>query len=319
MPNLITQDELDTLLASIEVADRHRKANSVGATAALYDFRYAAKLSPDHMRALQARVVALASVLNRTMSQYLNSVVEFKVHSIDIASYEQYIRNLAVHPILGVITFGPSAPPALWEMSAGVAYVALDCMLGGGGSPEPDIAGEVTPLECAVLRRLFEEILSAWTELWDRLRTLRPQVQGVVSSPASADLRTVDERLFCVVFEVTVARTKGLLRLCIPLSAVKRLLREEKETVTALDLGQSGEQVPASGALADTPMVLAAYLTPPAISLATLLHMKPGEVLDLRVGANEPFTVSLSDIPKFRAQAGVSGGKVAVKLVEPAS
>lgn len=317
MESLITQDELDTLLASIEVADKRRRTRSSGATAALYDFRYAARLSPDHLRVLQARVVALASVLNRTMGLYLNNVVEFRVHSVDIASYEQYIRNLAATPVLGVITFGPSAPPAIWEMSAALAYTALDCMLGGTGNVENDQLAEATPLERAVLRRLFEEILTAWTELWDRLKTLGPEVEQVVSSPASVDLRAIDERLFCVILEVTVAKTRGMLRLCIPLSAVKRLLREEKETITARDLREHPESLPTADALAETPMVVSAHISPPDMALSALLQLKPGEVLDLRVPANQPFSVCLGEVPKFSAQAGVSGGKVAIQLLEP--
>jgi flagellar motor switch protein FliM len=319
MATIISQDELDTLLASIQVADRRRKPHSAGATAALYDFRYAAKLSPDHMRILQGRIVSLASVLNRTMSVYLNNVAEFAVHSIDVASYEQYIRNLAVDPVLGVITFGPSAPPALWEMSPGIAAVALDCMLGGTGSSQQEsISGEATPLEGAILRRFYEEILSAWTELWDRLKALKPRVQGVVSSASAVDLRAVDERLFCVVLAVTLARTKGMLRLGVPLSVVKRLLREEKEMVTALELGQVGEQPVTTGVLADTPMVVSAFIEPPEMPLATLMRMQPGEVLDLRVAASEPFTVCLGQVPKFHAQAGVSGNRVAIKLLDTA-
>lgn len=317
MPTLITQDEVDTLLASLEVADKHRRPHCAGggATAALYDFRYAAKLSPDHLRVLQARVVSLASVLNRTMSLYLNNVVEFHVHSVDVASYEQYIRNLAVNPILGVITFGPSAPPALWEMSSALAYTAMDCMLGGTGTMEVEAGREVTPLERAVLRRLLEEILTAWTELWDRLATLRPRVEEVVSSPGSVDLRAVDERLFCVVLEVTIARTKGMLRLCIPLGAVKRLLRDEKEAVSPVDLDENGEEPPAAGALVETPLVLTAQYNPPDMPLSALLRLQPGEVLDLRLPASEPVSVSLSGVRKFHGQSGIAGGKIAVQLL----
>ena len=315
MSTLITQDEVDTLLASIEVADKHRRPHCAAATAALYDFRYAAKLSPDHMRMLQARVVSLASVLNRTMSMYLNNIADFHVHSVDVASYEQYIRNLAANPILGVITFGPSAPPALWEMSSALAYAAMDCMLGGTGDTTVEAGREVTPLERAVLRRLLEEILTAWTELWDRLETLGPRVEEVVSSPGSVDLRAVDERLFCVVLEVTIARTKGMLRLCIPLGAVKRLLREEKETISPVDLDETNEEPPTAGALVETPLVLTAQYHPPDLPLSALLKLQPGEVLDLRLPASEPVSVCLDGVPKFLAQGGVSGGRTAVQLL----
>ena len=171
-------------------------------------------------------------------------------------------------------------------------------------------------MERAVLSRLFHEILSAWTELWDRLETLNPRVEGVVSSPTAVDLRANDERLFYVVLEVTIARTTGILRLCIPLGAVKKLLREEKETVTAGDLAQPAGELPTAGPLAETPITLSAYIEPPPMRLSTLLDLEPGEVLDLRVPANKPFTMAVSGTPKFEGTAGMAGGRVAVKLAK---
>jgi flagellar motor switch protein FliM len=314
MPDFITQDELDTLLSSIQVAEKRRRPGTVAATAALYDFRYASKLSPDHMRVLHSRILALASVLNRTMSLYLNNAAEFQIHSIDIASYEQYIRNLAVRPILGVISFGQGMPQALWEMSSSLAAVALDCMLGGTGVGEPDSGGEITSLEKAIINRLFQEILSAWTELWDRLKTLHPRAEGVVSSPSAVDLRINDERLFCVVLEVTIARTRGILRLCLPLSAVKRLLHEEKESISPSDLSRFANKPSGAGALSETPLTLSAYLEAPPLPLATLLNLQVGEVLDLRVPADKPFTVGVGEVAKFEGQAGIASGRMALRI-----
>jgi len=68
---LITQEELDTLSASLAVAKAQRRQHVDTATAALYDFRHPARLSPDEIRVLRGRVVSLASVLSRALSLYL--------------------------------------------------------------------------------------------------------------------------------------------------------------------------------------------------------------------------------------------------------
>ena len=310
---IITQDELDTLQTSIEVAGQRRRAPSAPATAALYDFRHASKLSPDHMRQLQGRMVALVGALNRTMSLYLNTSAQFSIHSMDTTSHEQYVRNLAVNPVLGVVSFGAGASPALWEMSAPLAYAALDCMLGGDGTVQVEAGVEPTVLERSVLRRLYTELLSAWTERWDRLKLLRPQVETVVSSPGAAGLRPTDERFFCVTVQVGIAQTTGMLRLCIPLGAVKRLLREEREAVRAADVAT--DELPTSVALADAPLPLVAVLEPPPLTLAALADLQPGTVLNLRVPATASFTVAVGNMAKFRARAGVSGGRIAVQLL----
>lgn len=311
----ITQDELDTLLASIEVAERRQRANVKTATAALHDFRYANKLSPDHMRVMHGRLQALASVLNRTLGMYLNNTVEFRVHSIDIASHEQYIRNLPARPILGVVSYGRGLPQGLWEISGPLAYAALDCMLGGPGNGGEGTEVEPTPLERGVLTRLFQEILSSWTELWDRLQALQPRVEGVVCSATAVDPGPIDERLFFVVLEVTLGHTRGMMRLCIPLTAVKRLLREEKSgNATVIEGSQTPEALTTPGPLGATPVPVRAYLQPPPLPLSQLLELAPGDVLDLRLPVSTPFVVAMAESPKFEAQAGMREGRLAVRL-----
>jgi flagellar motor switch protein FliM len=316
---IITQGELDALLTSIEVAGRRRRPASEAATAALYDFRYASKLSPDHMRMLQARLAILTGALNRTMSLYLNNHAHFHVHSLDVTSYEQYLRNLAANPILGVITLGGGTSMALWEMSAPLAAMALACMLGGNASEEQ--FGEPTPIERAILRRFFQEVLSAWSELWDRLKALRPHVEAVVASAAEIDPRASDERLFSAMLECTIAGTRGMMRLCLPLSVVKRLLRDERETVTAADVEahadvrNPADHLPTCGPLSATPVVVTACLEPPPLPVSELLQLQPGAVINLRLPANEPFTLNVAAMPKFRARAGTANGRLAVRVV----
>ena len=104
-----------------------------------------------------------------------------------------------------------------------------------------------------------------------------------------------------------------MLRLCIPLGAVKRLLREEREAVRAADVAT--DELPTSVALADAPLPLVAVLEPPPLTLAALADLQPGTVLNLRVPATASFTVAVGNMAKFRARAGVSGGRIAVQLL----
>lgn len=317
MTQIISQGELDTLLASITVADARRRPAPESATAALHDFRHTSRLSPDHMRGLQARLAALTGVLNRTMSLYLSSNVHFYVHSLDVTSYEQYLRNLAATPILGVIAFDSGAPPALWEISAPLAYTALDYMLGGKGRGAEQPAAEATAIERAILRRLFQEVLSSWCELWDRLKTVRPQVEAVVTSHTQVNLRAMDERLFTAMIDTTIGETQGMIRLCVPLSVVKRLLRDERDVVSERDLTAAPETLPTAEPMARMPVQVSACLRPPAVPMSELMQMEPGTVLNLRLSASEPFVVRVGEVDKFRAQGGAANGRLAVQITAP--
>ena len=320
MDPVITQSELDALLASLRVAESRRRRPSAEVAAALYDFRHAARLSPDHLRLLRGRTEALASVLSRTLTLYLNTTCEFRVQSLDLLSYEQLLKNLSGQAILAPISFGEGMPESLWELSHNLACLALDCMLGGRGAIEPGASPGTTPLEAAVLGRLFQEILTAWMELWTALQGLAPRVEAVVSQPSAFHTHARDERLLYVALQASLVGTEGRLGLSLPVGVVKRLLRQEKRT------GQGQEQskvslstLPSAGAICQAPVKLIAHFTPPPIPFSELLGMSVGEVLNLRLPVSASATVCVDGTPKFQGIFGSAGGRAAVRITKPAS
>ncbi|MGE5530503.1 MAG: FliM/FliN family flagellar motor switch protein, partial [Bacteroidota bacterium] len=115
--------------------------------------------------------------------------------------------------------------------------------------------------------------------------------------------------------ESRFASARGMIRLCLPLGVVKRLLRDDRETITATELTVSSPSLPIAEPLADTPVSVRAYLQVPAVPLNELLHLEPGSVINLRVPANEPFSVCIGEIDKFVARAGTANGRTALQLL----
>jgi flagellar motor switch protein FliM len=132
----------------------------------------------------------------------------------------------------------------------------------------------------------------------------------------SLDTDTCDERVLCASLDARIADQPGVLRLCLPLGAVSRLLRDEKRSASAAGSRSAAPQAAASGPIADTPVPLSAQLGPATASLAAVLKLQPGDVLDLRLPATSLCTLHCGGLARFRAMAGVSQGRVALQLVE---
>lgn len=78
---------------------------------------------------------------------------------------------------------------------------------------------------------------------------MRPQVEAVVTSHTQVNLRAMDERLFTAMIGTTIGETQGMIRLCVPLSVVKRLLRDERDVVSERDLTVAPETLPTANAV----------------------------------------------------------------------
>jgi flagellar motor switch protein FliM len=138
---LVTQQELDILAASMEIAQRQAREGRA-AEVALYDFREAAKLSPDQTHELTDRCTVLSKVLSRTMSAYLNTTLQVAFEGLDHPSFDQYLRGLPPNPLLVVFQLDPTTAPAVWQIDLPVALSMLTSMLGGGEqAPPPPLSG----------------------------------------------------------------------------------------------------------------------------------------------------------------------------------
>jgi flagellar motor switch protein FliM len=311
MPELIRQTEIDALLTSLRPAGRGPGRGAASAT--LYDFRHASVLSPSDLSTLRGRLEALATVLSRLLSAYLSQPLGLAVQSVDVISHQEYARALAKPPVLGVVAFRQGTPPALWELTPGLARAALDCMLGGQGRAGPETSEELPRLSRAVLARLFEELISAWTELWPSLRDVAPRLVEVTCTTPAPEAMGQEERLLQALLDVELAGQAGLLRLCLPLTIVRWLLREERASDHPPPPPLS---LPSEGALGDTRVELSVRLDAAPTPLTQVLRLRPGDVLDLRRPASTPFTVHLGGRAKFQALAGASNGRAAAKLLE---
>ena len=285
-----------------------------------YDFRDAAQLSPDQMRALTHRVGAFAAIVSRTLQAYLDADVSFNLESIETVSSDEYAAVLPEHPIAGVLAFNAGLPSGIWQVSAPLAMVAVDCMLGGRGAAAAAMVGDVTPVQSAVLLRFLGDIISAWTVAWENLAALEPHVERIVTGGAvAAALGQEEPQLVHMCLSVSIASTEGAMNVALPITVLQRVLREaqadtrhrrrsSQQRLTGTSLGGQTQRCEF-----DVRVVMPG----PPMTLRRLLTLRPGDTVDLQCPVDEPFTVLVAGREKFLAVPGVSRGMVAARLAAP--
>lgn len=310
MTELITQTELDTLQAAMEPTSVN--TGNPRLRVAFYDFRHASTLSPIDLQALHHRGDSLARLLTTLLSAYLSCPLEVRLQSVEVISREQYYVSVDPTSVLGMIDFGAAEILTPWELSAPLAHLALDRMLGGSGRVTDNDMTELPPLSQAVITCLLQEILGAWSELWPTLGKFNPHLKHMYGDrPVAAT--GPEERLVQVALEVRLGPETGHMRLHLPVGLTRRLIRSEH-----LNKEPNPENIPSlptSGILGETPVEIRIQLDGPALPLNRLLALKPGEIIDLRHGTATPFVVLVSGRPKFTAQPGNTGGRMAVQLL----
>ncbi len=314
---LITQEELDVLVTSMAIAraDTHPDAT---ATVALYDFRDATQLSPDQTHELANRCTVLSKVLSRTLTAYLNAPLSVAFEGLDYPTFDQYIRGLPSNPILVIFALDPHSAPGVWQIDPGIAVLLINTMLGAPALTEDVLPHDPTPIEAALLTRLFNEILRTWTLTWPALAQLSPTVTAIASTVANLDISADAQDIVHAIYRFQIGDHSASTNLALPQASLQRLLRPlERDGVHTSHLRNISLSGPISKHAAAAPIPIVAEVARLRLPLRTISNIAPGQLLPLQQHPAEPLTVTIAGTPTFYARPGHHLSHLAARITSP--
>jgi flagellar motor switch protein FliM len=314
---LITQNELDVLASSMTIAKTGQRAQA-GATVTLYDFRDATKLSPDQIKELANRCTVLSKVLSRTLTAYLNAPLSVAFEGLDYPTFDQYIRGLPSNPILLIFTLDPHSAPAVWQIDSRIAALLIDTMLGAAPDAHDPLPHDPTPIEAALLARLFNEILHTWTLTWPALAHLSPTVTRLVSTVAGLDISADAQDIVHAIYRFQIGDYSAQTNLALPETSLQRLLRRlQRDTPNTADPLRISLSGPVSKHAAASSIPIVAQIARLRLPLRTISNIKPGDILPLHQHPAHPLIITIAGTPIFYAQPGHQLSHLAARITTP--
>ncbi|ACB84988.1 flagellar motor switch protein FliM [Natranaerobius thermophilus] len=322
MSEVLSQSEIDDLLSAISTGDLNvedAKQQDTQQKVKPYDFRRPAKFSKDQIRTLQMINENFARLLSTYLSAYLRSYVEIELASVDQVTYDEFMRSLTNPTIMGIFSAPPMEGKSLMEMNPNIAFAVIDRLMGGPGETF-ESTGELTEIEEAVARKIFNRMLDSMLEAWKNVGELEPEFERIENNPQFTQIISPNEIVAVVAFSVKVGEAEGLFNVCLPyiflepvidrLSArfwfatghQKKITEEESQ---ALKNRLHKTQVPVKAELART-----------RISVKEFLNLQEGDVISL----NKPFESEIDLIvgkkTKFKGKPGSIKNKLAVQITQ---
>jgi len=286
-------------------------ADSPGVEPRAYDFRTGTELSRETLSQLRACSERLTAALGRIMSVYLDCPTRFEVAAMGACPLEQFLSEAPAHAALALVGFVPAAPGMVWQIGDALTGPIVNRMLGG---PAEALERAPTALEAGLLRTFTQEMVDIWATTWDRLAAQRPQVQEVVSESAALQGKIAEGETVMVTMAAEIAGAAGEMRVCLPVASAQRLVGET-DAGRARDRRVNEERLRLVGGRVVVPVSVVVHQLRMPLSRAVALQA--GDVIPLGKPVREPMTVAVRGKPKFLAETGVVGGRLAAKLIGP--
>jgi flagellar motor switch protein FliM len=192
-------------------------------------------------------------------------------------------------------------------------------LFGGGNAGEN--SKQFTEIELALIERVLRQAASIFDEAWDKVIALSTQIERIETSPQFAQVTAPNEPVAVVILNVKMGEESGLMSVCIPHTATQPVAQQLNTRLWfssgTLDDGRSEERVAhLQSKLLQTPIAVTALFEQTPATVSDIVNLQIGDVIKLDHAIDQPVTIKVHHIPKFKASIGTLGQRYALQVVD---
>ncbi len=323
MPDILSQNEVDALLAAVDEGDLEAvgggEPTPQAQEVAVYDFKRPERVSTDQIRSMEMLHEVLARKLGASLSAYLRTIVDVKMASVEQLTYQEFIMSLPNPTCFNLMTCEPLENQMVLEINPSIVFPIIDKLLGGGSAEVHIPERDMTIIEQRLISRILEMILEYLRETWSTILDIDFKITATESNPQLMQIVPPNEVVILVCFELRMGECSGMLNLCIPFPVIEPVMSKfstigtwfsyrkagaEDESFTQMQEGVERAELRAVGYIAQT-----------SITLRECLNLKPGDILTTEKDARGPLLLTVNGKPKFLGRPGVCKGRKAMRIV----
>jgi flagellar motor switch protein FliM len=286
-----------------------------------YDFRRPAKFSSEQLRTLQAIHENVGRVAAARLSSFLRGSVVIQLAGTDQLIFDDYVNQLALPTQLIVMASSGLAGPFMIDLDLGMAYAAMDRLLGGPGRMPAD-RHEPTPLESDLIARIVAILPHALVEGWAHLQALDVSITETAQTPTLLRLAAPTEVVAVLTYEVRFAGQTAPMTICYPYASLEPMLPRLAATMWYSQRrvsagGNTAVRDILEGELRSVEIPISASFRAVDIPVEALSELQPGDVIRFDEHFDEPVLIAISDQAQAWAIPGRVGDRIALRLVTP--
>lgn len=324
MEKILTQEEIDDLLAAINSGDIDIESESDDYSDQEKSFTKLdlfQEQTSARWRIANFDIILDAFARNSgiSLANRLKRSVSVKRVAIETETFESFLQNLQEHGLIGIMRFEPLQTGGLLIFDSSMSFCLVEAMLGGSsetiGTTIPD--RELTSIEINVLREVMDDACNEWTKAFEPLEELNTSIVQVEINPRMVNIVSPETEVLVSRFSVQTGDLFGQVSLIIPYFALEPYKEKLKNRMFDV-VSSAGHQAWTNvikHELMQIKTEIAVQFASVSLPIRDIINLKKGDVIELDNTRGKFQTVLVEQKPKFKAVAGVKNGKKAVRIL----
>jgi len=321
MTNVLSQDEVDSLLSGIDEGkvETEKDVAEIRDELTVYDFSNKKYGDPQHrMPALRLVNERFAQLLRTSLSAATRKIIDVNLTSVQATKFGDFARSLPLPTSLNIIRMEPFKGYILLSLESTLAFAFVETFFGGKMSGPQKVEGRsFTLIERKVLDKIVRIMIKDLQDSWSNIHKGEMKFVRSEMDPQFANIITQNEHIIVNRFIVDFEMSSGILTLSIPYSTIEpireKLRRrfEGEKSDTDRDWKEYIEKN-----IMELSVTLHCILDTIKITGKEFLGIKVGDIIPLNKRLDESITVEVENIPKFKGSPGNSNNRKAIKINE---
>ncbi|MBU0995508.1 MAG: flagellar motor switch protein FliM [Proteobacteria bacterium] len=321
MSEILSQEEVDSLLSGLsagKVEIESDEPDEVAGDISLYDFTSQDKVIRGRMPTLDIINERFAREVRTSMSNLLHTTVDISSESLDTLKFSEFGRSLPVPTSLHVFRMEPLRGHALVVLESQLVFNLIDTFFGGKGMGKSRIEGrEFTSIEEVMVRKVVLACLKDLEAAWAPVEQVKTTLIRSEVNPQFAAIVLPTDLVIVTRFEVELEQSAGTLIICLPYAMIEPMrgklsagFQAETEDIDLTWQNRLKEII------LESTVNLKVILGTTEITGERLIHLKPGDVIQLDQEADESLMGLVENVPKLKGLAGIQRGFQAFKIMK---
>jgi len=228
MTEVLSQDEMDELLAAINAGDTEPediKPVADKRKIKIYDFKRPDLFYREQIRTISMMHDVFARLSTTSLTAQLRSMVHVHVASVDQLTYEEFIRSISTPTTLAIINMDPLNGNVILEIEPAITFSIIDRLLGGPGE-ETKSQHELTDIEANIMEGVIVRLLGNLRVAWSHVTDLQPYLGQIETNPQFAQIVSPSSIGVNVTMETKVGDVEGILNFYIPYITIEPIFNK---------------------------------------------------------------------------------------------
>ena len=320
MSEVLSQSEIDNLINELAMGNgqiSEDQTDDSDMNVKSYDFRTANRFPKEQMRTINIVMQNFSQLLTNFFAGVLRSSCELEILSIEELTFYEFNNALPNPVVLAIVGSEPFEGSILIQLSAEMSDAVISRLF-GGASTNMLSKKTFTEIELAIIERVIRQMLRSFDEAWAKVMKIHSRLERIETSSQFAQIVDINEPVAVITINAKIGADTGVISICLPHMALEPVA---KQMNTRSWYSRQGKKINSNSdvmgkRIKNTMVELHAIFNDTSASVKDIAYLQVGDVIHLEHGLDEPITVKIQSIPKFRALIGTKGLKYAVKITD---